>query len=240
MGTAKKIFTTIFVLLGLAGITTSMAFLIKSPGSFVDLGREIGIVNDGKNESGTQKLPYFMDFTNLSGTGSGYKSSYLNSNNSKAKWYCSWGTEPTKSKEDVEVSYILGWNNIENIYYGGYTYKDEIQKIVSETALSDGYKFSYIIMDFDFIDHHEIEFNVKAFDNLSKDTTLQLITSNNQGKSWSIVKDCELENINKGIAFKINHTYKPIGNINRRYGLLLSSKNAYCRLEMYSFSALGI
>lgn len=239
MSAFGKIFKTIFVLLGLAGIATSAAFLIKSPNSFIDLGREIGIVNDDVDTATNQRLPYFMDFTQVSGTGSGYKSSYFSAKNSSKKWYCSWGTEATKTKEGNGLSYVLGWNNIDKVYYGGYTYKNEIQNLVDDSFIENNYKFTYLLMDFDFSENHKIEFNVKPYDKLT-DTKLYLISSNNKGKSWSVTKEENMSEseANKGIT--IQNTFETPGTINKRYGLLLISKEAYSRLEVNSFIAIGI
>lgn len=238
MSAIGKVFKTIFVLLGLVGIATSAAFIIKSPSSFKDLGREIGIVKDSVDDATNQSLPYLMTFSTIKGTGSGYKSSYISAEGSSKKWYCSWGTEPTIAKDKTTISYILGWNNIEKVYYGGYTYKNEIQKLVDDSLIEQNYKFTYLVMDFDFSVNHSIQFNLSPFDDL-KDSKLYLITSNNKGESWSVSKEQNMNETEKNKSFAIKQTFKASGVINKRYGLLLISKSAYARLEVDSFFALS-
>lgn len=233
----KKILSWIFGIVGVLAIATCVALAIKLPSTFSTLGKEMGLVDEkvDENSESVQKLgSYVMDFTHITNDGSGYKPSYITGQQNTKKWYCSSGNGASPDASHP-LSFILGWNDISKVKNGTYDFDINISPLISDEKIENGYKFAYILMDFDFIQNHSLDFQIKPMSSYT-DTSLSLISSKDNGSSWSVVKDIEISNR----LTTITNSFESSNVQYRRYGLLLVSKLQNCRVELNSFIASAI
>lgn len=238
----KKVLKFIFGIVGVLAIVTCVALAIKLPSTFTTLGKEVGLINEeiDHSDSKLKALPLRVDFTQQTNMGSDYKSSYIKNNTDNLRWYCSWGTGASLSENPYDYhSFMLGWNNISSVYYGSYTYYDEIKEVAELSKTDETYKFTYLLMDFDFFKNHNFSFKLKCHDIL-KDSSLKLICSHNRGESWSVVYDTDTSYLQSKNIFEISTKFEKTTSAYTRYGLLLESKLDIARLEIYNCYALGV
>ncbi|MCQ2801404.1 MAG: hypothetical protein MJ222_01950 [Bacilli bacterium] len=237
----KKILKFIFAILGVLAIATCVVLAIKLPSTFTDLGKEVGLISEkiDENDSNLRGMPFTSDFSHQTNLGSDYKSSYIKNSGDNNRWYCSWGSGASLSEDESYHSFILGWNKISSVYYGSYTYFDKISNVTELSKTDELYKFTYLLMDFDFYQNHTISFGVKPHDSL-RDSSLKLITSHNRGESWSVVTEISSDYLQSTKTFDISATFNKTSQAYTRYGLVLESKLDKARLEINNVYAMGV
>lgn len=234
----KKILNWIFGIIGVLAIATCVALAIKLPSTFSTLGKEMGLVDEKVDETSDKVQPlgnYLIDFTSITSGGSGYKQGYITGQQNEKKWYCSSGNVASPDASHP-LSFCLGWNDIKTITNGSYDFYNSISPLVSDEMREDGYKIAYILMDFDFYQNHDIEFQVKPLDSLTN-SSLQLISSKDNGSSWKVDESIDSESLTKSNVISIKSSFESKNVVYKRYGLLLTSKLNKARLEINSFLA---
>lgn len=231
----KRFLATLFAIIGVLAVGIVVSFAVVMPDSFKNLGVQIGIVNEQVdiNDPNMRQLPYAIDFNNATNLGSEYKSSYWGSSTA-FKWYCSWG----QGAEEDEHSLILGWDNAESIYSDGINFKERIKPIIKD-QIDAGYKYAFLLQDFDFYQNHELTFAVSKYEEV-EDQQLYLIGSSDKGTTWSAVSEIMLDDKEASETITITRTYEKANVTYRRYGLLSISKANSCRLEVKGFTALAL
>lgn len=244
----KKFIKLILAIVGVLAIVTCVILAIKIPTTYNDLFNQI--TNQFNSNDGGEDTPllqsnslqelgtYSIDFTTITNGGSGYKSSYITNQSNDKKWYCSMGNGASPTANPPR-SFLMGWNNIESVSNGSYDFDTSILPLVSNDLINDGYKLSYLLMDFDFYQNHKITFMVRPFEVLNN-TQLYLISSSDIGSTWEFDKQVSNENLIATQNIVIDNTYESENVSFKRYGLLMLSKQQSCRLSLTSFVAESV
>lgn len=226
----KKLLKGIFGVVGLASIALCVLIGVKSPQIFTDL---LGI---NKSEtSDIQKVPYFINFGDLTGKDANYKSQYFSY--AKANWYMSWGSLGSTTSDETASNYyktVLGWNDKSLPNYGSYSY---VSQVMNNVDYTEEQNFAYMLMDFDFNLNHLMEWSFSSLDGKgSENTYLHLIISHNSGNSWSISETLQLNKVIKDEELKFTITEDNLVSRTTRYGLVLvSDVKGAIRIEMNQF-----
>lgn len=230
----KKVIQTLFSILGICAIGLCTAMAIKTPNVYKDL---FGIKDD--KDTIIQGVPYFVNFGDLGTSDSSYKTQYFKYAN--RSWYLSWGNHGQQKDHVAQdgstinsFNMLLGWNATKHPVYGSYSY---INEVMQEIKVDEKYNFSYLIMDFDFNLNHYMEWSFSSFEDLTKsDTKLYLISSHNQGSSWSIIDKKEnVAELIKDNELKFVYTEDSLMSRTSRYGLVLVSNATSARIELNQF-----
>lgn len=226
----KKFLKAIFGVVGLVSIALCVAIGVKSPQTFTNL---LGINTNESSE--VQKVPYFVNFGDLTGKDANYKSQYFSY--AKANWYMSWGSLGSTTSDENASNYyktILGWNDENLPNYGSYSY---ISRVMDNVEYTEEQNFAYMLMDFDFNLNHLMEWTFSSFDGKgSENTYLHLITSHDSGNSWSISDTLQLNEVVKDEELKFTITEDNLVSRTTRYGLVLvSDVKSAVRIEMNQF-----
>lgn len=229
-----KVIKRLFSILGICAIVLCTCIAIKFPETFERL---FGIENSVTSE--IQKVPYYVNFGDLGTSDSSYKTQYFKYAN--RSWYLSWGNHGQQKDhigEDGTIrnsfNMLLGWNASKHPVYGSYSYVNEVMQ---EIDLKENENYSYLIMDFDFNLNHLMEFSFSAFENLTtSETSLYLISSHNQGSSWSVIdKKEDVAELKKDNELKFVYTEDSLMTRTSRYGLVLVSNATSARIELNQF-----
>lgn len=224
-----KVIRTIFSILGICAIGLCTALAIKSPNVYKELFR----ITE-KVDSEIQKVPYFVNFGDLGTSDSSYKTQYFKYAN--RSWYLAWGNHGSTNHTDEinNFNMLLGWNQTNKPVYGGYSYVNEV---MHEIKVEEKYNYSFLIMDFDFNLNHLMEWSFSSFEDLTKsDTKLYLISSHNQGSSWSVIdKKEDVSQLKKDNDLKFEYVEDSLLSRTTRYGLVLVSNATSARIELNQF-----
>lgn len=231
-----KVIRTIFSILGICAIGLCTALAIKTPNVYKEL---FGITE--KVDSEIQKVPYYVNFGDLETSDMSYKTQYFKYAN--CSWYLSWGNRG-QQKDHIEndgtiknrFNMLLGWNSTKHPVYGSYSYVNEVMQ---EIKVDENYNFSYLIMDFDFNLNHLMEWSFSPLEDLTKsDTKIYLISSHNQGSSWSVIdKKEDVSLLKKDNDLKFEYVEDSLLSRTTRYGLVLVSNATSARIELNQFIA---
>ncbi len=222
MKTLKGIAT--FISLMCVALVTYMS--VVAPTSILDA---FGITVSSKDNIAS--VPYFINFDDANEGKSGYKSQYIIDN--KNYWYCSWGNASGAGN----LGFVLGWNTTSQPIYGNYTHnKDAVTKNIT---LGENDHYSYLLMDFDFNKNHMLTVSYDAHDNGFSYSSIYLIKSTDNGKSWNLVE--EQQPYVNGWVRKFETAYDPVistGTV--RYGLIVRSSLDTFRVKIKDFYAQRI
>lgn len=230
----KSVFKGFFVTLSLLAIGLCSAIAIKEPNVIPNL---IGIKNDD-DINNIQSVPYFVNFGDLGSGDTSYKTQYFKYGN--RSWYLAWGNhgqQKDHTEEDGTIknrfNMLLGWNENKKPTYGSYSYTNQVMR---EIKVNEDFNYSFIIMDFDFIENHNCDFSFSALENLSSsNTSLYFIASHNSGSSWSVIDSIDSTNLTKDNKQTFTNVENNLFVRSIRYGMVLVSDAKSARIELDQF-----